>query len=597
MAAQPPAARTRRGWLARLLWPEDQEAAAAGFNVRAMFSIKDVTLTVTQRPQDYDRAITAILHRVDGAHAPFKWRVFLVAALGFLYARFANRVADADADADTPARTDSYNLFASNVVLPALSFVYWDYPGHKFEAGFNIATLSGSILGQIIFGIAVDIYGRRSLYGIELLIVIVATVGLMQTSQGLVDPVSGEHTWNITPWLYFWRVVMGLGIGAEYPLSACIAAEWSSTKTRGRMMAAVFLMQPFGQLLAYGVGLGALHSLDSSRISIDKFWRIVIGVGAAPTLLALLFRRNIPESWRYTYFVRKSPAKASNDLADVYGRGRSGTNSVELRERVAQVSLPEAERLLTHPAPTIANGGGNGDTRPPPPVQPPLRSSVLAAPGSQFKWSEIKAYLGKDKNWARLLGTSFCWFVLDVALSVFTYPVQPRPLLMYDSSYGMGFNSPGQIAKLFASQHVQFNNDAPWWQTNSAVVNLTSLGIINGTYADGTTADFTIKEILKTNMTHGIFITSIAAIAGSLVFVGTVHLLNRRLMLIATFFTLAGLLALTSGLFKVLFQDGANYSTPQPGGHVGLILLWAVMQFLFAFGPNTLTFIVSSPEE
>lgn len=157
----------------------------------------------------------------------------------------------------------------------------------------------------------------------------------------------------------------------------------------------------------------------------------------------------------------------------------------------------------------------------------------------------------------------------------------------------MGFNSPGQIAKLFATQPVQFGPDAPWWQTNSAVVNVSSLGVTNGTYADGTIADDTITQILRSNMKHGIYITSIAAILGSAVFVGTVHLLNRRVMLIWTFFTLAALLALTSGLFKVMFQDGAWYGTSQPGGHIGLILLWAVMQFLFAFGPNTLTFIVS----
>lgn len=109
--------------------------------------------------------------------------------------------------------TDSYNLFASNVILPALAYVYWNGPSHRQESGFNIATLAGSAVGQVVFGLAVDIYGRRSLYGIELLIVIVSTIGLLQCSQGYYDVATGEHTWQITPWLYFWRVVMGIGIG------------------------------------------------------------------------------------------------------------------------------------------------------------------------------------------------------------------------------------------------------------------------------------------------------------------------------------------------------------------------------------------------
>lgn len=105
----------------RIFWPEDQAAYSAGFS----------------RSQDHERAITAILKRTDHKDTPFKWRVYWVAALGFL--------------------TDSYNLFASNVVLPALSFLYWNTPSKQNMMAFNVATLLGSIVGQIVFGIAVDI--------------------------------------------------------------------------------------------------------------------------------------------------------------------------------------------------------------------------------------------------------------------------------------------------------------------------------------------------------------------------------------------------------------------------------------------------------
>lgn len=70
----------------------------------------------------------------------------------------------------------------------------------------------------------------------------------------------------------------------EYPLSACIAAEWSSTESRGRMVASVFFMQPLGQLCAYGAGLTALRAFDTSspftKVEIDKSWRYVVGIGA-----------------------------------------------------------------------------------------------------------------------------------------------------------------------------------------------------------------------------------------------------------------------------------------------------------------------------
>ncbi|KAK3342172.1 hypothetical protein B0T25DRAFT_466337, partial [Lasiosphaeria hispida] len=46
------------------------------------------------------------------------------------------------------------------------------------------------------------------------------------------------------------RFTLGVGIGAEYPLSALIAAEWSSTASGGRMLASVFAMQAVDRLLA-----------------------------------------------------------------------------------------------------------------------------------------------------------------------------------------------------------------------------------------------------------------------------------------------------------------------------------------------------------
>jgi MFS family permease len=39
----------------------------------------------------------------------------------------------------------------------------------------------------------------------------------------------------------------GVGIGGDYPLSAVIASEFSSTRIRGRMMTAVFANQGWGQ--------------------------------------------------------------------------------------------------------------------------------------------------------------------------------------------------------------------------------------------------------------------------------------------------------------------------------------------------------------
>jgi len=39
---------------------------------------------------------------------------------------------------------------------------------------------------------------------------------------------------------------MGIGIGGDYPLSAVISSEFAATRSRGRLMTAVFANQGWG---------------------------------------------------------------------------------------------------------------------------------------------------------------------------------------------------------------------------------------------------------------------------------------------------------------------------------------------------------------
>lgn len=83
-------------------------------------------------------------------------------------------------------RVCSYNLFSTNVILGSISFVYFPhnhYPGLLI----NLLTLLGSIFGQLLFGFLADYYGRTRLYGIELVLVIVSTIGVATSSFGYTD--------------------------------------------------------------------------------------------------------------------------------------------------------------------------------------------------------------------------------------------------------------------------------------------------------------------------------------------------------------------------------------------------------------------------
>lgn len=83
----------------------------------------------------------------------------------------------------------------------------------------NISTLGGTLLGMLLFGFLADKYGRKSMYGVELVLMITATLGLAMASRGERDSMS------IMSWVIWWRICVGIGVGADYPLSAVITSE------------------------------------------------------------------------------------------------------------------------------------------------------------------------------------------------------------------------------------------------------------------------------------------------------------------------------------------------------------------------------------
>lgn len=124
------------------------------------------------------------------------------------------------------------DLFASNVILPSLAYVYLSETDRTSELTINALTLSGSAVGQVTFGFLADVFGRQRLYGVELasitfaaplhdnltgysqVIVIFATLGLAASGPGYVRNLEvGESSMNPIKWIMFWRFIMGVGIG------------------------------------------------------------------------------------------------------------------------------------------------------------------------------------------------------------------------------------------------------------------------------------------------------------------------------------------------------------------------------------------------
>lgn len=116
-------------------------------------------------------------------------------------------------------------LFANGFALPIIGSLYWPNDSRSdHDLGINVATLGGTIFGQLLLGFLADKLGRKKVYGWELLIVIVSSVGAAMASEGM-SSTEGMSSMRITPWLVFFRFLTGVGVGAEYPTTAVITSE------------------------------------------------------------------------------------------------------------------------------------------------------------------------------------------------------------------------------------------------------------------------------------------------------------------------------------------------------------------------------------
>ncbi|KAK1840076.1 phosphate transporter [Colletotrichum chrysophilum] len=440
-----------------------------------------------------------------------------------------------------------YNLFSTNVILASIAFVYWPSHGSRWQGLLiNFFTLLGSVIGQLLFGFLADFYGRTRLYGIELVLVIVSTIGVATSSYGFDDmSFLGLFIW--------WRFVMGIGIGAEYPLSAVITSEWSSTQSRGTMISSTFMMQPIGQALAQLVGLWVLVGREQSaglqemqcgldmkfdrecRRTVDGIWRIVIGSGAVPALLAIIFRFFLFDCGLYSLEVRNKPGIALRNTQRVYG---------------APPGAPAGYPMAT------ADGMHTTNSAQPMPIQ--------------FSKEDLYKYFIEDGNWYYLLGTAATWFFLDV------------------SFYGLSLDNRGTLSDMWATTGPTPIDErlSCWnskWEDGNATARMWSKTGLPIWQTDATLPCNTIYDVLLEQAKQYLLTVSLASIAGSACFVLFANRIPRRLWLTISFFVLAILFVITGCVY---------YGVNRTEGAPATIVFVALCHFMFNFGANTLTFII-----
>lgn len=85
-----------------------------------------------------------------------------------------------------------------------LGIVYYPSTGTMPASSDNaikLATSAGTVIGQLTFGYLADHVGRKKMYGLELIIIIFATVAQALSSN--------SPSVDVVGLIIFWRVLMG----------------------------------------------------------------------------------------------------------------------------------------------------------------------------------------------------------------------------------------------------------------------------------------------------------------------------------------------------------------------------------------------------
>lgn len=174
---------------------------------------------------------------------------------------------------------DGFDLFIIAIALP---FIMLSFPhlSPSMTGMILAASPIGCIFGATIFGRFTDKLGRKTVLLIDLLFFVVFA-GMSAIA------------WDAES-LIFFRFLLGIGIGADYPVSSTYITENMPKKLRGKMLVSGFGFQALGALA--GAGLGTL--IVAFYPSPDA-WRYMLGFAMVPAVIILLFRLTLPESPRW----------------------------------------------------------------------------------------------------------------------------------------------------------------------------------------------------------------------------------------------------------------------------------------------------------
>lgn len=162
------------------------------------------------------------------------------------------------------------------------------------------ATLVGLFIGTALFGYVADLFGRKLMFMIDIIAIAVLSFATMFVSSPLE--------------LVIVRFLIGIVIGADYPIATSMVAEFSPTKQRAFTMGFIAAM--------WYVGATAANMVGYLLYDVQDGWRWMFGSAIIPCLVILLGRFHLPESPRW--LLKKGRTEECNQvISQFFGKNIS----------------------------------------------------------------------------------------------------------------------------------------------------------------------------------------------------------------------------------------------------------------------------------